>query len=256
MRRLITLFAIVVGTLPLEGCLYYRLTQTYWQLCDPSPRIAVVQLDAGGRVLVFDEPTLFDTDVACLMGAEPSVSEVTPDGKKWRYLASPVGAAGSADRAINVDLVFALVNGRYRLSRATIPRQLERILSPHLIDQSIEAACNGELDLISRTARVDLSGIDRATLPDRATVIGLFGPPNGPPTAEDSMSWRYCLDSCTARDHPRMMSKVDVVFDTAGQIEQVSADYLQYSAYADFAKEHAVVTFRGSIAQISLACGL
>ncbi|MGB5741932.1 MAG: hypothetical protein WBM65_05870 [Sedimenticolaceae bacterium] len=52
------------------------------------------------------------------------------------------------------------------------------------------------------------------------------------------------------------MSKVDVVFDPSGHIERVSADYLQYAADANFAVERATVTFRGSIAQMSLDCGL
>ena len=144
MRKLVTMFAIVGAAALLEGCLYYRLAQTYRQLCDESPRITIVQLDAGNRVLVFDEPTLFDTDVACLMGAAPSIAEATRLGKQWHYVASPVGSQGSADGAITVDLSFALVEGRYRLSRATIPAQLEKILSRHLIDQSIAAACNGK----------------------------------------------------------------------------------------------------------------
>jgi hypothetical protein len=256
MRRLITVFAIVGVSALLDGCLYYRLTQTYRQLCDNSPRIAILELDAGGRVLVFDEPTLFDTDVACLMGAAPSASEATRHGKQWRYVATPMDIEASADRAIIVDLTFVSADGGYRLSRATLPPQLERILSPHLIDQSISAACHGELDLIRRTARVDLSGIDRASLPDRASVIELFGPPNDPTSADGTLSWSYCLGSCTAPDHPTIMSKVDVTFDPSGQIEQVTADYLQYSAHANFTEERARVTFRGSIARISLDCGL
>ncbi|MGB5495542.1 MAG: hypothetical protein WBM97_13805, partial [Sedimenticolaceae bacterium] len=256
MHKLLTMFAIVGVAALLEGCLYYRLAQTYRQLCDESPRITIVELDARDRVLVFDEPTLLDTDVACLMGAAPSIAEVTRLGKQWHYVASPVGPEGSADRAITVDLTFVLEEGRYRLSRATIPAQLEKILSRHLIDQSIEAACNGELDLIRQTARVDLSGIDHASLPDRASVIQLFGPPNGPATADGALSWRYCLGRCAARDDPGMMSNLDVVFDPSGHIERVSADYLQDSADANFTVERAKVTFHGSIAQISLDCGL
>ena len=255
-HKLVTVFAIVGVAVLLEGCLYFRLAQTYRQLCDESPRITIVQPDAGNRVLVFDEPTLFDADVACLMGAAPSIVEATRLGKQWHYVASPVGSEGSADRAITVDLTFALVEGRYRLSRATIPAQLEKIFSHNLIDQSIEAACNGELDLIRHIARVDLSGIDHTSLPDRRSVIELFGPPNGPATADGALSWRYCLGGCAGRDHPRVMSNVDVVFDPSGHIERVSADYLQYSADVDFTVERATVTFRGSIAQISLDCGL
>lgn len=256
MHKLVTAFAIVGVAALLEGCLYYRLAQTYRQLCDESPRITIVQLDAGNRVLVFDEPTLFDTDVACLMGAVPSIAEATRLGKQWHYVASPVGPEGSADMAITVDLTFALVEGRYKLSRATIPAQLEKILSRHLIDQSIEAACNGKLDLIRHTASVDLSGIDHASLPDRTSVIELFGPPNGPATADGALSWSYCLGSCAARDDPGRMSNVDVVFDPSGHIKRVSADYLQYSADANFTVERATVMFRGSIAQMSLGCGL
>jgi hypothetical protein len=256
MRKFMTVFAILVGITLLDGCLYYRLTRTYWQLCDENPRIAVLELDSGGRVLVFDEPTLLDTDVACLMGAAPSESEATPHGKQWRYVAMPIGSEESADRAITVDLTFVPVDGSYRLFRATLPPQLERILSPQLIDQSISAACNGELDLIRRTASVDLSGIDRASLPDQASVIELFGPPNHPATTDRTLSWSYCLGSCAAREHPTIMSKVDVAFDPSGHIEQVTADYLQYSAHANFLKERALVTFRGSITRISLDCGL
>jgi hypothetical protein len=256
MYKLLMAFAILSVAALLEGCLYYRLAQTYRQLCDESPRITIVQLDAGDRALLFDEPTLFDTDVACLMGAAPSMAEVTRLGKQWHYVASPVGSGGAADRAITVDLSFALVEGRYRLARATIPAQLEKILSPYLIDQSIEAACNGDLDLIRQTARVDLSGIDHASLPDRKTVIELFGPPNRRAAAEGVLSWSYCLGSCADRDSPRLMSNVDVVFDPSGHIERVSADYLQYAADANFAVERATVTFRGSIAQMSLDCGL
>ena len=256
MRKFITAFAIVGVAALLEGCLYYRLAQTYRQLCEESPRITIVELDAGDRVVVFDEPTLFDTDVACLMGAAPSMAEVTRLGKQWHYVASPVGSGGSADRAITVDLTFALVEGRYKLSRATIPAQLEKILSPYLIDQSIEAACNGDLDLIRQTARVDLSGIDHASLPGRTSVIELFGPPNRRASTEGALSWSYCLGSCTGHDTRRLMSNVDVVFDPSGHIERVSADYLQYAADADFAVERATVTFRGSIAQMSLDCGL
>ncbi|MGB5200756.1 MAG: hypothetical protein WBR56_12735, partial [Sedimenticolaceae bacterium] len=61
---------------------------------------------------------------------------------------------------------------------------------------------------------------------------------------------------CAARDDPGMMSNLDVVFDPSGHIERVSADYLQYSADANFTVERATVTFHGSIAQISLDCGL
>lgn len=256
MHRLVTIFVIALATVLLDGCLYYRLTQTYLQLCDENPRIAILELDAGGRVVAFGEPTLFDTDIACLMGAGPSASEATRHGRHWRYVATPMDTEGSADRAITVDLTFVPDEGRYRLSRATLPPQLERILSPHLIDQSISAACHGELDLIRRTARVDLSGIDRASLPDRASVIDLFGPPNDPARADGTLSWSYCLGSCTDRDHPEVMSKVDVVFDRSGRIEQVAAYYLQYSAHANFTEERALVSFRGSIAQISLDCGL
>jgi hypothetical protein len=255
MRRSLTLIAVLGSMLLLEGCLYRRLTQTYHQLCDASPRIAL-QASGDGRVLVFDEPTLLDTDVACLVGTAPTTTAATLEGKRWRYLASPLGSDGSTDYTILLELRFARVEGGYRLSRATLPVQLEQLLSPHLVDQSIAAACNGELDLIRRIARVDLSGIDRSWLPDRVSVIELFGPPNAPADATGALTWRYCVGRCGGGNGRGQLSEIRVVFDPSGRIEQVSLDYLQSSALANFAEGSGLVAFSGSIAGIVMNCGL
>lgn len=247
---------LVALTSLLDGCLYYRLTQTYRQLCAESPRITVHERDIGGRVVVFHEPTLYDTDVACLMGTAPSRVEHRDLGKQWSYVAIPMGPERPEAQTITVDLFFDLAEGRYRLSRATLPTQLEQILSRRLIDQSIEAACNGQLDLITRTARVDLTGIDRASLPDRSQVIELYGPPNGAAGSDDVLAWVYCVGGCSDPEDRQMRSRVGIVFDRFGHIEQASADYLQYSAYANFVEERAVVAFHGSIAEIAWDCGI
>lgn len=256
MRKMMVATALATMVPLLSGCLYYRLTQTYYQLCDERPRIVVEEANGGERVLVFDEPTLYDTDVECLMGAAPSRIEHTDVGKQWIYMAIPMGPERPEDQTITVTLSFDFAEGRHRLSRATLPMQLEQILSQRLIDQSIEAACNGQLDLITRTAQVDLAGIDRASLPDRSKVIGLYGPPNGEARSGDVLSWIYCVEGCGDPDDRRKTSRVGIVFDPLGRIEQASADYLQYSAYANFVEEQAVVAFRGSVAEIAWECGL
>jgi hypothetical protein len=235
--------------------LYYRLVQTYSQLCDERPRISIEALAGGGRVLVFDQPTLYDTDVECLMGAAPSRIEATGAGHRWIYRASPVGAAGSDDRAIRVELVFERDGERQRLARATLPAQLERVLSQRLIDQSIEAACSGRLDPITRTAQVDLSGVDPAELPDRSEVMGLLGEPPGAGSDGARLSYAYCLGRCAADDPEAVVARVNLGFDAAGHVENAVVDYLQYSADVDFVAEQAVVAFRGSIAELAWSCG-
>ncbi len=247
----------LVGTLGLlQGCLYYRLTKTYHQLCSQPPRIAVHYLDDGSRAVQFERPTLYDKDVACLMGAAPTTTKATLYGKLWRYEVRPLGPAGHASRPITVDLSFDLVDGSYRLAQATLPPSLEQVLSPLFIDRSIFAACNGQLKLLTRTAAVDLSGLDSALLPNRAQVIDLLGPSNDGPSTHGTVSWVYCLGNCAASDGRLPMSRIDIDFGPLGHIKQVSTDYLQYYAHADFDTKQALVSFRGTLAQISWGCDL
>lgn len=246
---------LLLLTLPLGGCLYYRLVQTYSQLCAERPRISVQALAGGGRVLVFDEPTLYDSDVECLMGAAPSRIESTGLGQRWVYVGTPAGSDRAEERAIRVELSFVRVDDRQRLSRATLPPQLERVLSQRLIDQAIEAACAGRLDPMTKTAEVDLSGIDRSELPRRPEVIALLGDPQGAGSGHTELSYAYCLGRCMVDEPEQLMGRIDIGFDGSGRIEQAIVDYLQYSAEADFLGERAVVAFRGSIAGLAWDCG-
>jgi len=179
-----------------------------------------------------DRPILFDSDVVCLAGAEPTAVDVGPDGERMTYLAEKDGEPEGSPFAIPITLFFVHGDGRYRLQEGRVAKGLTGVVSPPVVAAAVRSVCDGEISVLSRTVDFDLTDIDPALLPTRSQVVELLGAPNAraPGDAGDALAYDYSVRDGDRRATAHVVAR----FDAAGTIRTVDVRYLGHRFEARF----------------------
>jgi len=235
----------VVAIVSLPGCLLTRAMETRAQLCDERPALVQVDAQAGrGLRVVFLKPTLTEQDVIKIVGFEPSAISSANGARQLQYEVRPVDRPREATVGLVAKLTFTRVDDESKLAEVEIPEKFNAILPQSLLDAAVRSTCKARVVVAPPSTTFDVSEVDRASLPNRAVLRQLLGPPTTLDPGGRTLAYRYCLVPCeTGRPS---VADLGFAFDPQGNLERASASYFRYVAVLDLvaAKPFAVVELR------------
>jgi hypothetical protein len=205
-----------------SGCLLTRLYTIRERVCQFDQNFA---FDEAAPRLTFREPELFDTDVAWLVGADPTPGDT-------RGLASYHLVLASRPTPLPISLSYAPEGRRLLLGAIELPAELAGTLTRALVRQFVGSLCGAREDIVRAEVVFDLDELDRALLPDRARLEALLGPaPTG--------TWRFHL-----AEDPRRTGTISATFDAQGSLAALRTDWYRYALDADFVARRARLRVR------------
>jgi hypothetical protein len=237
---LAAVFCIVL--LPgLQGCLFTRVMETRAQLCDERPPRVIVAQEAGrGLRVAFMTPTLTEQDVIRIVGFEPSEMAGSGAVRELRYEARPVHRPLDRATGFVTKLSFTHDRGEYRLAEIEIPEKFNAVLPPPLLDAAVKVTCKAKVVVVPPSTSFDLGDVDRATLPTRAALAQLLGPPTTANPRNDEISYQYCLVPCDAK--ASMVARLAFSFGAQGELQRAQASYFRYLARVDLTSSRPTAT--------------
>jgi hypothetical protein len=237
----------VLFTVLLTGCkgMTGRLLQVKQQMCDFDNYVAI-SFDQGVEVNL-NTPVLRESDVSLLMAAKPTQRIQTPDGVTASYVFELVENPGSdltpainqtayAQTEMRVDFHFvqsddALVLDEIKSSR--IPDVLSEMveLSVENSAEMAEQACDGKINIFSRSFALDLDNETMNLLPPRDSVISWLGEPNESTAEPQALEYQFQLKG-TLPEQP--VASFAAGYDESGeQTLGIEMSYARYRAHID-----------------------
>lgn len=196
-----------------SGCLLTRLYTIRERVCQFDRNF---DFDEAAPRLTFRDPELFDSDVAWLVGADPTPGPAR--GLATYHLVLP-----SRPTPLPIALTYAPEGRRLLLSTVELPAELSGTLTRELVRQFVGSLCGARENIVRAEVVFDLDGLDRALLPDRAQLEALLGPaPTG--------TWRFHL-----AEDPRRTGTIGATFDARGSLAALRTEWYRYALDADFA---------------------
>lgn len=231
------LAVLLTAALIINGCILERIFRVKNQLCDFEKNFQIENSE-GFRVLLRD-PVMLDDDVTWLTGAEPSERKYVGDELIMTYVAEKRGAFLDGQYNLPVDLHFIRIDEKYRLREAYLSRNLSAVLTDELLTQIMQSVCRSEKSLVKQQIIVDISALNKASLPAKAKIIQILGPPNRNSGHDDLLVYEYRLISNQVMDD---VAFIEIQFDRSGEkILRIKLKYLRYHLDADFEKGKAVL---------------
>jgi hypothetical protein len=171
-----SLLFILITTL--TGCLYWlRAYQTYLQLSDFDQNFSIE--DQQIFAVHFKQPILYNSDLISLSKLQPSSSEITSNGSRWRYTFRKVDAQ---QRLIKPGLSFFFdldFNHENRVTQWTFSPLFLQIAPPKFLEVSLRSLAGGEINKTKRQLHANALAITKiqAQLPQKNLVISQLGSP-------------------------------------------------------------------------------
>jgi hypothetical protein len=225
----------------LQGCLFNRVLETRYQLCEQQPSSVRVLRQQGSPLrVVFDAPTLTERDVVWIAGHDPTEVAGTGTARTFVYEARPIQRPHERGHGVVVRLSFVPVDGESRLAVVEIPDKFNAIVSPALLDAAVRVVCKSQFGIVPPSATFDLAGVDRHALPRRTAITALLGAPIVVTEPPSELAYQYCLVPCVPG--APAVSNVRFSFDDGGSLRRVAGRYFRYKGVADLEAAKAVVT--------------
>jgi len=225
----------------LQGCLLTRVMETRAQLCDEQPpRVITIQEPGRGLRVLFEKPTLTDQDVIAIVGFEATEIGGTKAVREIFYEARPLHRPFDREAGLVLKLSFTHLRGEYRLSEVEIPEKFNAILPPPLLEAAVKVACKAQVVVVPPSTTLDLTDVDRATLPTRDLVRSLLGPPTAAIPRNNEVSYQFCLAPCDPR--LSMVASLSLAFGVQGELQRAQASYFRYSAMLDLTSSRPTAT--------------
>ena len=228
--------AVVFIVLTLSGCLLTRVSTFKTQLCD-YPNNFDLRIDEVVQVSMHN-PVLLDTDVVFIAGAEPFEQNKADDTLEMHYVIEKQQIHTDPSSDIPIHLRFRRLDGKYRLEKGQVNKDLRALLNPAIVEYYLSNSCAIQPNLWRRSVEIDLSGLDKSKLPTRNNILEALGPPLT--TSSDShIVYEFRLKGA---DPDTSTSRTAIWFDpTDDQVLRVSTRYMYYEVEADFVAAKAVM---------------
>lgn len=228
-RVLAALLLVVALGSGLPGCLLNRVYGFKRQFCDYQRNFELV-VDDSIR-LKLRRPLLRDGDLVWLLGAEPTRRSMVDGRLQMLYLVEKDLADADPRYALPLRLLFEPRDGRFLWAEGVIERNVGSMITPGLIDETVAHTCSSKTNLFDKTVSVDLSGLDRASIPRRSAIEDALGPPTEV-LAQRLVEYRYRLRTLQPGVE---RSRARVWYGPDGEsVSRVRFDYLRYRFDADF----------------------
>lgn len=207
------------------------------QLCDYAANFALTHED--GVTLSMRHPILLDTDIIWLTGVSPTQTRRQGDTLEITYIVEKILQHADPSFDIPVTLLFTQVNGRNRLKAGHIDSKLSTVLTPELIDRTLKKTCDATSSIRDQSVRVDLSALDRSSLPTRKELIAALGEPLRRSSNNTVLYYAYRLKDANSEAEA---ANAIAWYDARGQdLRKVKFRYLRYELNADFVKGSALI---------------
>jgi hypothetical protein len=216
--RIALFIALAVAT---PGCLLDRVLASRQQVCDGRYTLDF----SDGTFLRLDRGILRESDVACLVDAEPTSRA---DGRLLYLMRNR--SEPDPRFEIPIELYFDRVGDESLLRAGYAGKSLTEVLSESVIAQATRAACDGRISLLHASVTFDLTAIDRASLPRREQLVALLGKPSAS-ARPGSIAFDYELVG-SGGDRT---ARIELRFDDGGAVSEVDVRYLAYHLEADLA---------------------
>lgn len=178
MRHFLTRFSIVLlFSLLLSGCVYWRLLQTKLQLNDFDQYFSLIIAD--GFTWHFKQPLLYSDDFIYLAKFQPSTIQQESQGEKWQLLFQKVDDQGELIRP-EVSYFFTLhFNHQQRLTDLTLSPKFLKMAPPEFLEASLRSLGKGEIFKAKRQLKVSADKMLKisAKLPKQAIILQYLGSP-------------------------------------------------------------------------------
>jgi hypothetical protein len=217
------------------GCVYKRLWDTHQVLCNDDRLVTFSVLMDGSKEIAFHHTSLLAGDVEWLLGKPPSSVTRTEGLTVHRWSALNENQAGPDAIRVRVEMDFADDGGGQFLKRIRIPDRLAAVISEGMLEHSIRAACDIELNLWKKGVTFDLSEVQLADIPDQAGLRQALGEPQSSST-DTRLSYRFCLEPCSGASDASDRALVRMQYSEFGDPIGYYLKYLRYEATADLQK--------------------
>jgi hypothetical protein len=236
--RLLTVTLTALMAVALNGCLINRAVTVRDQFCDFDSNFSLQFSDS--MTFDFHQPVLLDTDVLWLADADPT--ETIENGNTRRMIFVLEKDIDQPDPSTNLqlELGFELLDGKYRLAEVEFDPRLNSIMNPETLDHAAitaasQSMCDTGKNGLSRQVEIDLSGQQLDTLPNRAEILTILGPPTGQEITVDSFTYQYRLKG--QRGEP-VKARFTVWFDhTGNKLARMDSTFSHFHTSTDFVEK-------------------
>ena len=216
-----------------------RLFTIRSQMCE-FDEFVVLSIDQQLEVAL-REPVLLERDIYLLMDALPTTRASSPEGAVASYVFEQVHLdSGDKGVATGMELEFSFVfiqsDGELRLSKITSSRIPPEILASAALLAAggatmAQQACDLSINPFKRSAVIEVDQEMLNLLPDRRTVITLFGQPLESDENNDKLTYEFKLKG---NQGDRPIVRIDADYDDMGnRLETVKASFTRYDARID-----------------------
>jgi hypothetical protein len=226
------IFFCLLASFALHACRLTRLMEAKSQLCDERPPQVIVKREPGSGIrVVFETPTLTESDVIAIVGFKPTQTWGTEAVRELSYEALPLHQPRDRASSLVLRLAFTPTRGAYRLSEAEIPEKFNSILPAPLLDAAITVVCQPKLTILPPGCEFSLTSVDRATLPTLDQLRQVLGPPTAWRSRSNEISYEYCLAPCDLGSS--QIAHLGFSFGDHGELQRAEVRYFRYSATVD-----------------------
>ncbi len=240
MWRYFQLTTAVLAILLSSGCVYKRLWDTHQVLCADDNKVTFSVLMDGTKEVVFHRTSLLDKDVEWLIGKAPTSIEPIGDMVVHNWTARSENEKGADRTRVRVEMEFVKENRHHYLKRIRIPGRLSSVVSETLLEHSIRAACDIELNLWKKGVKFDLQEIQATDIPDLQTMRQVLGEPDGSST-DTRLGYRFCVEPCSSKPGLSDSAVVRMHYTASGEPETYYLKYLRYEATADLQSKEGTI---------------
>ena len=231
----------------LTGCVYLRLLEVKNQLkeFDKNFRVEV----AGGFVLHFLDPVLYDKDLLYLSEVEPTRREESENRSVWTYTFVKDATPEEKAETENEIVITMGFNSRKKLTDVTLCEHVLKIVPADFLELTLRALGSAEVDKKNRRVRAESSETRRFAFhpPSRQAIVNGFGQPWKEETLPDSrvLTYHYRLVSRykDEKEKKRGLAEMILYFDpqadTLARMSfrygnmKISINYMKYKKQLD-----------------------
>jgi hypothetical protein len=219
----------------LNGCLITRVVEVKDQFCEFDSNFSLEFADSAG--FNFHHPVLLDKDVIWIADTQPTETYVNGSELLMVFVLEKTVPEPRLEDEIRIELNFALIDWKYRLSNVQFDPMLNTIINPDFLDEkaihtATQTMCETGWSFASTTVEMDISGQDLDDLPGRREILDWLGPPLERDAENDSFTYEYRLRGSEANP---VLASFTVWFDESGQRPaRMESSYSRFRTHTDF----------------------